>query len=81
MSNLDDYRLQSHQLLLELDAANTQLMMLVSAREIEGPLWGGAVNRHKLAYEAWAGFLCAPLTDPMPALDGRVAGSYAPPAD
>ena len=81
MSNLDDYRFQSHQLLLELDAANTHLMMLVSARQIDGPLWMGAADRHRLAYEAWAGFLRAPVTDPMPVLDGRAAGSYTPLSD
>ncbi|MFJ4131419.1 hypothetical protein [Pseudomonas cyclaminis] len=76
MINLDDYRFQSHQLLLELDAANTHLMMLVSARQIDGPLWAGATHRHKLAYEAWAGFLIVPGTVPMQVLDARAAGSY-----
>jgi hypothetical protein len=78
MINVDDYRLRSHQLLLELDAANTHLMMLVSARQIDGPLWMGAADRHKLAYEAWASFLNAPVANSMRALDGRAAGSYTP---
>lgn len=76
MINVDDYRLKSHQLLLEFGAANTHLMMLVPARQIDGPLWMGAVARHKLAYETWAGFLNTPVTDPMLALDGCAAGSY-----
>lgn len=75
MSNLDDYRFQSHLLLLELDAATTNLMMLVSARQLEGAPWIAATNRQKLAYDAWAAFLYASTTDPMPVLDGRSAGS------
>jgi hypothetical protein len=81
MSDLDDFRFQSHRLLLELDAATTHLMMLVSARQVEGASWSEATNRQKLAYEAWAMFLNAPKIDPMPVLDGRAAGSYAPSAD
>jgi hypothetical protein len=81
MSNLDEYRFQSHQLLLELDAPTTNLMMLVSARQLEGIVWIGAANRQKLAYEAWAAFLYTPATDPIPPLDGRAAGSYEPLAE
>ncbi|MNF76248.1 hypothetical protein D3C84_583570 [compost metagenome] len=81
MSNLDDFRFQSHELLLQLDAATTHLMMLVSARQVEGASWIEATNRQKLAYEAWATFLSEPKIDPMPVLDGRAAGSYAPSAD
>ncbi|MDR0191941.1 hypothetical protein RCO22_23630 [Pseudomonas yamanorum] len=78
MINVDDYRFKSHQLLLELDAANTHLMMLVSARQIDGPLWMGAAAKHKLAYEAWAVFFNVPVTDPMRALDGRAEGGCTP---
>jgi hypothetical protein len=81
MSNLDDFRLQSHELLLQLDAATTHLMILVSGRQVEGASWIEATNSQKLAYEAWATFLNAPKIDPMPVLDGRAAGSYAPSAD
>lgn len=81
MNNLDDYRFQSHELLLELDASTTNLMMLVSARQLEGTLWNEATYRQKLAYEAWATFLNSPNIDPMPMLDGRAAGSYGPSAD
>jgi hypothetical protein len=81
MSNLDDFRFQSHELLLALDAATTHLMMLVSARKVESSSWSEDTNRQKLAYEAWAAFLNAPKIDPTPVLDGRSAGSYAPSAD
>jgi hypothetical protein len=81
MSNLDDYRFQSHRLLLELDAATTNLMMLVLARQLEGTPWTAATNRQKLAYDAWAAFLYAPTTDPIPVLDGRATGGYGPLAE
>ena len=81
MSNLDDFRFRSHELLLDLDAATTNLMMLVSAHQLEGALWREATYRQKQAYEAWATFLNAPKIDPMPTLDGRAAGSYGPLAD
>lgn len=81
MSDADDHRFQSHKLLLELDAATTSLMMLVSARQVEGAPWIDATNRQKPAYEAWATFLNAPKIDPMPILDGRLADSYGPLAD
>lgn len=81
MSNTDDFRFQSHQFLLELDAATTRMMMLVSARQATGYVWEEAAKRQKLAYEAWAAFLYAPATDPMPILDGRALGSYGPLAD
>lgn len=81
MNNTDDYRFRSHELLLELDAATTSLMMLVSARRLEGSPWADAINRQKLAYEAWVTLLNAPKIDPMPVLDGRAAGSYEPSED
>jgi len=81
MSNTDDFRFQSHHLLLELDAATNHMMMLVSARQAEGYSWDEAARRQKAAYEAWTALLYAPKTDPMPSLDGRAAGSYGPFAD
>jgi hypothetical protein len=81
MSTTDDYRFQSHHLLLELDASTNHMMMLVSARQTSGYPWEEAARRQKLAYETWAAFLNAPQTDPMPTLDGRAEGSYEPLAD
>jgi len=78
MSNQDEFRFQSHRLLLELDASTTHMMMLVSAREVNGYWWSEAVKRHKLAYEAWEAFISSPKTDPMPALDARAEGSFGP---
>jgi hypothetical protein len=81
MSSTEDFRFQSHQFLLELDAATNHMMMLVSARQVTGYAWDEAAKRQKLAYETWAAFLYGPETDPMPSLDARAAGSYIPPAE
>ncbi|MDQ0123538.1 hypothetical protein J2W17_002485 [Pseudomonas lini] len=75
MSNQDDFRFQSHYLLLELDAATNHLMMLVSARQVKGYPWDEAAKRQKLAYEAWAAFLLQE-TDSMPFLTEQATGSY-----
>ena len=81
MTDAEECRFQSHKLLLELDAATTMLMMLVSARQSEGSEWLLAVRRHKLAYEAWVEFLSAPATDPMSLVDRRTAGGLGTLAD
>jgi hypothetical protein len=78
MINIDDFRLKSHHLLLELDAATNHMMMLVSARKITGDPWSEAAERQKQAYEAWAAFLSESETNPMPCLDGQAADSYGP---
>ncbi|ROL62637.1 hypothetical protein BLX41_31635 [Pseudomonas protegens] len=57
MKSFDDFRLEAYKLLLELDAATTGMMMLVSARQNCGPEWDNATCRHQQAYEAWVRFL------------------------
>jgi hypothetical protein len=66
MVDLDDFRLTSHHLLLELDAATNHLMMLVVAKEVSGSRWNESVLRQKAAYDAWAMLLYAVETDSMP---------------
>lgn len=61
MSNMDEFRYKSHELLIELDAATTRMMMLVSMKEVSGPLWDEASNSHRDAYDAWKEFLNSPL--------------------
>ncbi|MDB5980153.1 MAG: hypothetical protein JWQ69_1168 [Pseudomonas sp.] len=56
MTSMDDFRFKSHQLLIELDAATTQMMMLVSARQATGPGWDAANQRHHDAFQAWETF-------------------------
>lgn len=54
MPNTEDFRFSSHELLVELDAATSHLMMLVVAKEIFGLEWSAAVLRQKNAFEAWS---------------------------
>lgn len=71
MSSTDDLRFQAHVLLVELDAATTQLMMLVVAGELSGPSWDDAFARQSSAYSAWVATVRGVKVDPMPILDGR----------
>ena len=59
MSITDDFRFQSHQLLVNLDAATTHLMMLVVANELSGAHWDEAIAWHKVTYDIWAASLAA----------------------
>jgi hypothetical protein len=60
MASIDDFRFESHQLLLELDAATLGMMMLVSARCVSGPEWEAATKRQHDAYERWEKFINSP---------------------
>jgi len=71
MSPTDDLRFQAHVLLVELDAATTQLMMLVVAGELSGARWDDAFARQSSAYSAWVAAVRGVKVDPMPPLDGR----------
>jgi hypothetical protein len=57
MHSTDDFRFKSHQFLLELDAATTEMMLLVSCRETTGERWALASQRHCAAYAAWNAFI------------------------
>lgn len=56
MASIDDFRIEAHTLLLELDAANIGMMMLVSSRCVSGPVWDDAVERHSIASKRWDAF-------------------------
>ncbi|WP_431699893.1 hypothetical protein [Pseudomonas sp. BR20] len=62
MNDIDDFRFESHKLLVELDAATTKMMMLVASKNVTGPEWQEATNDHKAAFDAWNSFLNAPCT-------------------
>lgn len=71
MSRIDDFRFKSHQLLIELDAATSKMMMMVSAKEVSGLAWDAATLRHHDAFDAWNSFLNSPealLDGPVPAV-------------
>ena len=65
MCSEENFRFQSHELLIELDAATTGIMMLVTAGELHGGRWDDAVVRHHIAVDAWQRFL--KLADALPA--------------
>jgi hypothetical protein len=57
MGSIDDFRIESHELLMELDAATMGMMMLVSSRCVSGPEWVAATKRQHDAYEHWDAFI------------------------
>ncbi|QGA51041.1 MULTISPECIES: hypothetical protein [Pseudomonas] len=60
MTSFEEFRAASHELLKELDAATIKMMMLVSAKEVSGPFWEDAAQRHHDAVDAWHSFLNIP---------------------
>lgn len=60
MASIDDFRFESHQLLLELDAATMGMMTLVSSRCVSGPVWDAANKRQHDAYQCWDAFMNPP---------------------
>lgn len=62
MASIDDFRFESHRLLLELDAATMGMMALVSSRCVSGPEWDAANERQHVAYKCWDAFMNPPLT-------------------
>lgn len=60
MSSIEEFRYKSHELLIELDAATTRMMMLVSMKEVVGPVWDEASKSHRDAYNAWNDFVNSP---------------------
>lgn len=71
MNPTENLRFKSHVLLIELDAATAQLMMLVVAGELSGARWDEALARQSVAYSAWITAVAGVQIDPMSALDGR----------
>lgn len=64
MSCIDDFRFESHKLLIELDAATTRMMLLVSSNKVTGLEWNEAVKDQKAAFHDWITFLSSPNTPP-----------------
>lgn len=57
MTSVDDFRTKSHELLMNLDAATSEMMQLISSRSVSGPLWEDAVKRQHDAYVRWNAFI------------------------
>ncbi|MGF6208233.1 hypothetical protein [Pseudomonas frederiksbergensis] len=61
MASIEDFRIKSHELLIELDAATMGMMTLVSSRCVSGPEWDAANKRQHDAYKCWDTFMNAPV--------------------
>lgn len=57
MTSVDDFRIKSHEFLVELDAATSEMMKLICAHQMTGEVWEEAVRRQHDAYEQWVAFL------------------------
>ncbi|MGE8185901.1 hypothetical protein [Pseudomonas sp. NPDC086278] len=73
MTTTDDFRFHAHQLVVDLDAATTEMMMLISAHQMSGPEWERVTQWQHEAYERWMTYLNErsypdkdPGTDPDP---------------
>jgi hypothetical protein len=67
MASIEDFRIKSHELLIELDAATMGMMTLVSSRCVSGPDWDFASKRQHDAYQSWDAFMNAPNAIIQPA--------------
>lgn len=63
MIHIDDFRFLTHQVLLELDAATAQMIMLVTAGQVVGPDWLNATDQLKNAYGDWSSLLGIPIAN------------------
>ena len=57
MSNTDDFRFHAHALIVDLDAATTEMMKLISAHQLSGPEWERVTQWQHEAYERWMAYL------------------------
>lgn len=57
MSNTDDFRFHAHELIVDLDAATTEMMKLISAHQLSGPEWERVTQWQHEAYERWMTYL------------------------
>jgi hypothetical protein len=57
MSNTDDFRFHAHELIVDLHAATTEMMKLISAHQLSGPEWERVTQWQHEAYERWMAYL------------------------
>lgn len=60
MASIEDFMMESHRLLLELDNATMGMMMLVTSKCLSGPDWDVATKRQHDAYKRWDAFINVP---------------------
>ncbi|MFJ7281920.1 hypothetical protein [Pseudomonas sp. NPDC099000] len=57
MTTTDDFRFHAHELIVDLDAATTEMMKLISAHQLNGPEWERVTQWQHEAYERWMTYL------------------------
>ncbi|KAA0968745.1 hypothetical protein [Pseudomonas sp. ANT_H12B] len=57
MTTTDDFRFHAHELIVDLDAATTEMMKLISAHQLSGPEWEWVNQWQHDAYERWTSYL------------------------
>jgi hypothetical protein len=57
MTTTDDFRVRAHELMVDLDAATTEMMKLICAHQLSGPEWERVTQWQHEAYERWMTFL------------------------
>ena len=57
MTTVEDFKIKSHELLVELDTATSEMMTLICAHQMAGLAWEEAVRRQHEAYERWVEYL------------------------
>ena len=59
MTATDDFRHHAHELIVDLDAATTEMMRLISAHQLSGAEWERVTKWQHEAYERWMKYLNA----------------------
>ncbi|MEB0048505.1 MULTISPECIES: hypothetical protein [unclassified Pseudomonas] len=57
MTTTDDFRFHAHELIVDLDAATTHMMKLISAHEMSGAEWDQVVQWQHDAHARWMTYL------------------------
>lgn len=57
MTTTDDFRVHARELMVDLDAATTEMMKLISTHQLSGPEWERVTQWQHEAYERWMTFL------------------------
>lgn len=57
MTTTDDFRFHAHELIVDLDAATSEMMTLISAHQLSGPEWDRVTQWQHEAYERWMAYL------------------------
>lgn len=57
MTTTDDFRFHAHELIVDLDAATTEMMKLICAHQMSGAEWERVIQWQHEAYERWMTYL------------------------